>query len=203
MALLISNSRADKGKNQCAGAFGYCDPFLGQWILLLLMFFGSDVVRAAGSNREYDIKAAFVFNFAQFVEWPTNAFNAADGPLIIGVLGVNPFGSSLDEIVRGETVRGRKIVVHYFPANHPIETCHILFVAQSEASRVSELLVLLRGKPILLVSDINRFSRRGGMITLVTEQNKVSFNINIEAAKAAGLNLSSKLLRVAHLVSTE
>jgi hypothetical protein len=175
-------------------------PYL---VFLLLTFFGGNAAVAAGSNREFGIKAAFIFNFAQFVEWPTNAFVDAESPLIIGVLGVNPFGNSLDEIVRGETVRGRKIVVRYFPSNRPIETCHILFVAQSEANRVSELIALLRGKPILLVSDINRFSRRGGMITLVTEQNKVSFNINLEAAKIARLNLSSKLLRLGHLVSTE
>ncbi len=154
------------------------------------------------ASREYAIKAAFLFNFAQFVEWPTNVFAEADSPFVIGVLGANPFGKSLEEIVRGESIRGHPVQVRYLRADEPIADCTALFISQSENARLEAILQSLERKPVLTVSDVERFARRGGMIRFVNQQNKIRFTINPEAAKNAGLSLSSKLLRLGEIVRT-
>jgi hypothetical protein len=150
--------------------------------------------------REYQIKAAFLFNFAQFVEWPTNAFQEATTPLVIGVLGEDPFGASLDETVRGEKVNNRPLVVQRYRRVEDIETCHMLFISQSERNRLEQIFAGLKNRSILTVGDLDGFALRGGMIRFVTEKNKIRLRINLPAAKAAGLTMSSKLLRPAEII---
>ena len=154
------------------------------------------------ANKEYQIKAVFLFNFAQFVEWPTNAFPEAQGPLVIGVLGENPFGTYLDEIVRGEEVNKRPLVIQHYRRAEEIKTCHILFISQSEMDRLDQILASLKGRSILTVGDAESFAKQGGMIRFITEKNKVRFGINVAAAKAAKLTISSKLLKPAEIVSS-
>jgi len=155
---------------------------------------------AADPSREYQVKAVFLFNFAQFTEWPTNAFPAPDSPIVIGTLGDNPFGDYLRETVKNELVHGRKIVVEHYQKVEEIKNCHILYVGQSEADRLEHDLNVLKGRPVLIVSDIENAAYRGVMIRLLTQSNKVRFRINLEETKAAGLTLSSKLLRVAEVI---
>src|SRR5205823_12626965 len=157
----------------------------------------------AEPSREYQVKAVFLFNFAQFTEWPSNAIASADAPIYICTLGDNPFGDYLKETVRNELVRGRKLVIEHHQKVEEIKNCHILYIGQSEAERLEHDLNVLRGKPVLTVSDIEAPAARGVMIRLVTQSNKVRFRINLEEAKAANLNLSSKLLRAAELVRTD
>jgi hypothetical protein len=145
--------------------------------------------------REYQIKAVFLFNFAQFVEWPETAFADAHSPLVVAILGENPFGNALDETIHGERLNGRSLTVIRSTRVEDILTCHILFVSRSEAGRLDEILSALKGRSILTVSDIEGFSRQGGMIQFVTENNKVRLRINNDAARSAGLTISSKLLR--------
>ena len=151
-------------------------------------------------TREYDLKAAFLFNFAQFVEWPPEAFPDEHVPFVIGVLGQDPFGRSLDEIVANETVRDRQIVVRRCRSLQEAATCHILFISRSETPRLNDILEFLDGKSVLTVGEAEGFSARGGMINLVVVQNKLQVKINLLAAKTAKLTISSTLLRQAEIV---
>ena len=153
-------------------------------------------------STEYDIKAALLFNLTQFTEWPDAAFTNSEAPIVIGVLGDNPFGQSLDKAVSGEKVQNRPVVTRYF-ANADEARCHILFVSRSEVGQVDRIIAKTRARQMLTVSDIDRFASRGGMVRFVTDRNRVKLNINIPEVEAAGLKISSKLLRISHLVTTE
>lgn len=155
----------------------------------------------AAATPENQVKAVFLFNFAQFVEWPPMAFASDAAPLVIGVLGDNPFDSALEEAVRGENVNHRSLEVRHYRRVADVDTCHILFVARSEASRLDEIFAALKGRSILTVGDTDGFAQHGGMIRFVTDNSRVRLRINLTAAKAAGLVISSKLLRPAEIVS--
>jgi hypothetical protein len=151
---------------------------------------------------EYQLKAVFLFNFAQFVEWPASAFPTPDAPLIIGVLGEDPFGHFLDEMVRGESVNSHRLVVQRFRHVEDITACHILYVSRPEEEHLDQVLRGLKGRTVLTVGDADNFARRGGMIVFVTDNKRIRLRINLAAAEAADLKLSSKLLRPAEIVST-
>ncbi len=155
---------------------------------------------AAAPPTEAQVKAVFLFNFSQFVDWPEEAFATADAPLVIGVLGEDPFGADLDQVVHGESVRGHPLVVRRFTDAAQIDTCHILFISHSEQHQLEQILKHLGERSVLTVGDGEGFERRGVMIRLVTERNRVRMRINLQAAVAAGLTLSSKLLRPAEIV---
>lgn len=175
----------------------------GPWIVLFVLLFSSGLSLVAETvpPAEYQLKAVFLFNFAQFVEWPPEAFPEAETPLIIGVLGEDPFGAYLDETVRGEKVNGRLLAVQRYRRVEEIKTCHLLFISRSEANRVEQIVAGLKDRNILTVADAEGFARRRVMIRFVTEKNKIRLRINLEAAKAANLTISSKLLRPAEIVA--
>lgn len=160
----------------------------------------TDTLAQSPPDPEYQLKAVFLFNFAQFVEWPASAFPSPETPLVIGVLGEDPFGPYLDETVRGEKVNDRPLVVRRYQSVEEITTCHILFISRAEEGRLKGILDSLRGRSVLTVSDADRFATRGGMIRFVTDHHRIRFRINLEAARAANLTLSSKLLRPAQIV---
>jgi hypothetical protein len=149
---------------------------------------------------EYQVKAVFLFNFAQFVDWPAGAFPDSTTPLVIGVLGNDPFGAALDETVRNERLGGRPFQVRRYQSVDEIKACHILFISRSEGGRPAVILASLKDRPILTVSDADRFAERGGMIRFVTDRNRIRLQLNLTAAEAAHLTISSKLLRVAEIV---
>jgi hypothetical protein len=151
--------------------------------------------------RAEDLKAVFLLNFAQFVEWPTNAFPDETAPFVIGVLGENPFGKSLDAIVANETVHNHKIVTRYYHDLRDITSCHILFIASSESAYLDHIFDSLKGRSILTVGETDDFSTRAGMIRFFIVQNKLHLGVNLEAAQAAQLVISSKLLRLAEIVN--
>jgi uncharacterized protein DUF4154 len=169
---------------------------------LLAMLSPGGLSAAAQSvpSREYQVKAAFLFNFAQFVDWPSGAFPDESAPLAICVLGQDPFGSYLDDIVRGEQVNSRRLTVQRYRAPEDVRACQVLFVSRSESNKLDQVLASLKGVETLTVSDADDFAARGGMIQLTTENGKIRLKINIEAAKASGLIISSKLLRSAEIV---
>ena len=173
------------------------------WLVFsaFLLSSGLNLSAQPASSREYQVKAVFLFNFAQFVEWPTNAFPEVQTPFVIGVLGEDPFGAYLDETVRGEKVNNRSLVVERYRRAEEIKTCHVLFISRSEVNRLAEILANLKGRNILTVGDAESFAQRGGMIRFVTEKNKLRLKVNLEAAKAANLTISSKLLRSAEIVT--
>jgi hypothetical protein len=192
MALLKAFSRAlakpaSKGKCGC-------------WLIMSALLFSSRL-EAPADIPEYQVKAVFLFNFAQFVHWPPEAFPEAQAPLVIGVLGDDPFGPYLDETVRGEKVNTHPLVVRRYRRVEEIKSCHVLFISQSEANRLEQIIASLKGRNILTVSDANDFGRRGGMVGLVTEKTKIRMRIKLEAVKAANLTISSKMLRVAEIES--
>jgi hypothetical protein len=173
---------------------------LSRSALLFFLLAVGNLTAHAQISREYQLKAAFLYNFVQFTEWPTNAFADSNSPLVIGILGTDPFGSILDETVRGEHVHGRPFNLQRWRTMEEIQTCHILFVSQSEDQRLEKILEFMRGKPVLTVSDIENAAHRGAMIRFVTESNRIRLRINLDAVNAANLKVSSKLLRAAELV---
>jgi uncharacterized protein DUF4154 len=148
-------------------------------------------------SAEYQIKAVFLFNLAQFVDWPSKAFPESGKPLVIGVLGEDPFGSYLDETLRGEKVQNRPLVLQRYRRVSEVRVCHVLFISRSENDRLDQIFAALRGRSVLTVGDSDDFITRGGMIRLVTERNRIRIRINADTVRAAGLTISSKLLRLA------
>lgn len=174
----------------------------GRWLALLVFaLWAAAGVRGAEPTREYDLKAVFLYNFATFAEWPESAFAQKDTPLVIGVLGDDPFGPVIDQVVADEMVNGRRLVVQRYRRIQDIQQCHILFVSRSEADRLERVLGYVKDKPILMVSDIERFAATGGMVGFINQGNRVQLEVNARAVKDAGLTLSSKLLRLARLVA--
>jgi hypothetical protein len=153
-------------------------------------------------SKEYQIKAVFLFNFAQFVEWPATAFPDADAPIRIGVLGDDPFGTALEETVRGETIRNRKLVVQHSRQVEDLKNCQLLFISKSEKRRIPEILSTLNPGAVLTVGEIESFSRLGGIINFYLDGNKVRFEINPAAAQRQGLKLSSQLLNLGKVVAS-
>jgi len=176
------------------------------WVGALALLVATAITPAVHAQttpaREYQVKAVFLFNFAQFVHWPPQAFAESQAPLVIGVLGDDPFGSSLDDAVRGELVNNHPLVIQRYRRVEDVGDCHILFISQSEAGQLEQIFDRLKGRSILTVSDADEFTHRGGMIRFVTEKNRVRLRVNLEVAKASNLAISSKLLRPAEIVTT-
>jgi hypothetical protein len=151
---------------------------------------------------EYPVKAAFLYHFAEFVEWPLSS-PLPPSTITIGVLGRDPFGGVLDKAVLAKMAAGRTFVVRRFAAAALLEPCEILFISSSEMSHLPEILARLQHAPVLTVGEADRFARRGGMIGFYSEDNRVRLEVNRAAAERAGFRFSSKLLAVARLVKPE
>lgn len=149
---------------------------------------------------EYHVKAAFLYNFAKFVEWPPETMPSGSAPLVLGVVGEDPFGQVLEETIKGKTVNGQELVIRRFTRIQGASGCHILFISSSERKRLAEIIDGLRGSSVLTVSDMERFAQRGGIISFTMENNKVRFEVNLDSAERAGLKISSKLLTLAKIV---
>jgi hypothetical protein len=158
-------------------------------------------IAAAPALSEYEIKAAFLLHFSKFVEWPINAFAAPDAPLFICLLGDDPLGPALEEIVRDERVNSHPIAVERYRFAGNIDRCHILFIGSATEPQQQRVLDQVRGKSILTVSDEEEFTRRGGVIGFVTVNGKVKLQVNRSSAERADLRISSRLLRLAEEVS--
>jgi hypothetical protein len=162
------------------------------------IFFGQLEVRAETvAVPEYEAKAFFLFNFAHFVTWPSQ--ESSHAPLVIGILGDDPFGSYLDETVRGEKVLNRPLAIQRFRQNTEPKNCNILFISQSEHDRAAQIISNLKGRSVLTVSDMDGFADIGGMIQFFSEQTRIRVRINLDAVKAANMKVSSKLLSVAEV----
>ena len=144
---------------------------------------------------EYEVKAAYLYSFGKFVKWPSSA--PQNNSFLVCVLGNDPFGSTLDSLVNGELIDGKRLSTAR--VNTPAEAakCRVLFIGVREASRMSSILSDLHNTPVLTVSDAPDFVDRGGMLQFVVQDDKVRFLVNLGAAERAGLSLSSELLKVA------
>ena len=152
---------------------------------------------ALAAPTAQQVEAVFLFYFSQFVNWPAGSFADQRSPIVIGVLGDDPFDGVLDQAVAGERVNGRPIVVRRLKSLADAKGCHILYISSSEAPQLARILGTLKGRNVLTVSDLDHFVQSGGMIRFVLIDQHVRLRINARAAQAAGLKLSSKLLRAA------
>jgi len=154
----------------------------------------------SANSSEYLIKAGFTYNFAKLIQWPASAFPTPNSPVVIGILGADPFGGTLDEVLAGKTVNGRDLVVKHLKWGADLKGCNILFVSSSEVLHLDEVFHLVKGLPILTIGETPNFARRGGIINFIIEDEKVHFEVNVEAAKEADINISSRLLTLARIV---
>jgi hypothetical protein len=148
---------------------------------------------------DYDVKAAYLYNFGRFVEWPDSVATKSDS-FNVCVLGQDPFGPALDATLAGETIGGKNVTARRISSPQEAVNCRILFMSSEEGSRLSKIMEALDKGSVLTVSDMPQFSQRGGMIQFVLEGKKVRFEVNLIAVQRAGLTLSSELLKVATTV---
>ena len=172
-------------------------PGRAKWATGLLCGLALAQAARAEGPSEYEVKAAFLFNFSKFVDWPQTAFEEVGDPIVICVLGVNPFGNLLAQSVQGKKVNGREVVARELTSLSGVGRCHLLFIASSEQEKLEEILGRTANRPILTVSDVESVVDRGAIIGLTMEEKRVRFEVNLVAARKAGLKLSSQLLKVA------
>ena len=172
-------------------------------VLLWTILWGLPIrnIRAQEAPTEYQVKAAYLYNFLKFVEWPGDSLANTEGQWIIGIVGDNPFGDQLTQVVAGKTVQGHELQVRRFQSGEDIRGCHLLFISPSEKKNLPSMLAGLRGSSILTVADMDHFIESGGMIQFVMEEKRVRFVIDVGASSRARLKVSSKLLSLARTVT--
>lgn len=167
---------------------------LAALILVAAQMVGVPARAAPPAATEYELKAAFLFNFAKFVDWPADVFNATDA-LNVCVLGDDPFGEQLDRAFVGKSVHDRPVVVQRHDRLDQTRGCHVLFIGATEERRLGRFTP--PGGPVLTVGETDEFLRRGGIVAFDMEENRLRFEINADAADAAGLKISSQLMKLA------
>ncbi len=173
------------------------------WICLLLLglnLFFSYFANAQQVSKEYQLKAAFLYNFTKFIDWPTNRFADAEAPIVIGVLGANPFGGELAKAVEGRTQAGRTFVVTNLSSAAASTNVHLLFVTPAAESQIVDHLSDLHQAGVLTVGETKGFAASGGIITFTTEADRIRFEINLTEAEHGNIRISSKLLQLAKTV---
>ena len=184
--------------NSLNNLYLYLFIFILQWSTA----FGQTAAHAKNpSYSAYEVKAAYLYNFSKFVEWPVNAFENSGSPFIIGILGNDPFDSSLELIVTNKMVNNRNIKVICSKKIKDLEKCHILFINLSEEYELAEIIEKIKNLPVLTVSETEGFAQLGGIINFVMKQNNVSFEINVNAARQAGLKINSRVLQLAKIIT--
>jgi hypothetical protein len=151
-------------------------------------------------SPEYKVKATMLFNFVKFVEWPDKAFADKAAPLVIGVLGEDPFGEELEAVIRDEVVHSRLLTIKRSAKVSDLKDCHLLFVGRARKEQLTQILVELDDAPILTVGDGEGFARMGGVINFVLEADKIRFEVNLAAARRKELELSSQMLRLGKII---
>lgn len=169
---------------------------------LLAGWVGLAPAARAENSREYDLKAVLLFNLTRFVDWPPVAFADPEAPLVIGILGQDPYGKILDDVVRTESYGRHKIQVVRYRTVESARDCQILFVSSSEQPNLPRILRELAGRPILTIGEFEGFAAGGGMIRLYqTAEGKIRLRVNLGSVRAGGLTVSAKLLRLAETIN--
>ena len=172
-------------------------------LLLTLHLIATQKGQAQVALTEYQVKAAYLFNFLKFVEYPSESFADPLAPIVIGIVGDDPFGSALPQVVTGKIVQGRDLVLRSYRAGEDLRGAHILFISASEKKRLPVILSSLHGSSVLTVSDMEGFLDAGGMVQFLNENGRVRFAITVDATSRARLKLSSKLLSLEKVVGGE
>jgi len=149
---------------------------------------------------EYQIKAAYLYNFAKFVEWPPEVLSRKDDPIRICIVGENPFGNYLNESTEEKTINGRKLLVRRLKAGESLRGCQVAFISSSERTHLRTILENVNRASVLTVGETEGFAALGGVINFTMEESRVRFEINVDAAERAGLKISSKLLSLAKII---
>lgn len=173
-------------------------------LLLVLAVAGgvSNAQTAPPLTREYQLKAAALYNFAKFIRWPPEVYANGDRALTFCVIGANPIVSTLERISEGKTIQNRKTAIKRAPTMDQVVSCHILFIGRSEQGSLSHILAILDNSSVLTVGETQDFARRGGIIEFFIANNKLRFAINVDAANRARLIISAQLLKLAKIVRT-
>jgi hypothetical protein len=174
--------------------------FIAACVLCITLATPAGAQSGSSDSAEYLIKAGFTYNFAKLMEWPPNAFPQPDSPIVIGILGNDPFHGTLDEVLAGKRVNARAFVVKHLRWGMEFRDCNMLFVSASESAHLDEIFHLVKGLPILTIGDTPNFARRGGIINFILEDDKVHFEVNVDAAKQANITISSRLLSLARII---
>jgi hypothetical protein len=154
---------------------------------------------SAQTPTEYQVKAAFLYNFAKFIQWPSDA-QADEGAFVITILGRDPFGSALDDTLQGKTIDSRKISLRRVSHAEDVGSSQILFVGDSERDRLPQILKQIGTRAVLTVGEMNQFAERGGVIRFRMDQDRIRFEINVAAAERSRLRISSQLLKLAEII---
>jgi len=198
-----SSGQNGAGSRRWVASRGYRWVLLWPGLAVAAAFLLSSLLLAGNARAsefdEYAVKAAYLYNFAKFVEWPPEAFANEEAPLLICIAGANPFGDALDTL-SGKRVASHPVEVRHLPAMTGLDPCHIVFVGRAEQGRFKTMLAKLARLPILTVSDIDDFARMGGVIGLIEADQRIRFDINLIVARQANLKLSSQLLKLATIV---
>ena len=168
-------------------------------VAILWALSGVSILLAQNPPTEYEVKAAYLYQFGKFIEWPESSLVRTGNDFAICTIGKDPFGPVLDAMISGRSVQGKKAVAKRLAAVNDASTCNILFISTSEQSHVMEILRIVEGKGILTVADMSNFVSQGGMINFQMEQNRVRFEINMPAVERSNLKVSSQLLKVAKI----
>ena len=150
---------------------------------------------------EYQVKAAFLYNFTRFIDWPTTAFRSPTSPFVIGIIGDDPFGGYINSTVKGEKVNNHPIIVQRYDNIQDVTDCHMLFISSPATARVKDIVRAIGRRGILTVSDMENFTRHGGMVNFYKENSKIRFEVNVASSRSAQLDISSKLLTVARITA--
>ena len=170
-------------------------------LVTIIVFSVSPMARAQASPPgEYELKAAFLFNFAKFIDWPADSFASSQSPFTICVLGLDPFGNILEDDLQGKMIGNRPLAVRRIKDKAGVRLCQIEFVSSSESAHLAEVIGSLQSANVLLVGETNGFAASGGTIEFTLEDNHVRFTINIDAVGRSGLKFSSKLLSLAKIL---
>ncbi|WP_423147172.1 YfiR family protein [Rubrolithibacter danxiaensis] len=172
---------------------------VGVFLIIFQFIFSSYLYSQNKPATEYQVKSAFIFNFTRFVEWPASAFKSDDAPFVIGIIGPDPFGPYIDELVNGEKKGNHPIVIKRVADIKEELDCHILFVNIQNPEKLKAYLAAVNQNSVLTISDAPGFVKWGGIISFYKEDSKIRLQINAGSAKAAKLDLSSKLLSLAKI----
>src|ERR1700719_2247446 len=189
-----------RGLDNCGRRAGSFSKILVGALAALLFALHPTISSAQSQVDEYRLKAAFLFHFTQFVEWPTGSLGNADAPFVICIAGEDPFRGGLEETVQGKSVASRPVRIRHIKRVQEGQECRVLFIGKSESEGISPLTATLRNMPVLTVGESDDFLKKAGIIRFCVEDRKIRFEVNQEAAETVNLKISSRLLLLAKTV---
>jgi hypothetical protein len=176
-------------------AAGYLAPVLMAGMSMTAEAEGEHGLAAA--RTEYEIESAMLYNFTKFIDWPDGALGASGGSLVVGVLADDPMAPALAAALRDKTIHGHPLVVRRLDSTADLKGCAVLLVGSSDRRQIARIVEAVGRSPVLTIGMQAQFSRQGGVIAFLRDGNRIRFEINLDAAERAGLQVSSKLLRLA------